>query len=82
MVEAPGHPVQKRDQVGHLLEADGLFEPLGHEGLAGGAELFDLGAEEGFLDALGAAELTVVAVSSARSPEKTWPRRVASGETT
>ena len=48
---------QERDQVGHLLEADGLLESLGHEGLAGGAELVDLGAEQGFLDPLGAAEL-------------------------
>src|SRR5207248_9728709 len=50
-------PAQERDQVGHLLEAEGLFESFRHQGLSGGAELVDLGAEEGLLDALGAAEL-------------------------
>ena len=48
---------EKGDQVGHLLKADGLFESLGHEGLAGGSQLVDLGPEDGFLNTLGAAEL-------------------------
>ena len=48
---------KERDQVGHVLEAERLFESLGHERLSGGAKLVDLGAKEGVFETFGAAEL-------------------------
>ena len=48
---------EEREQVGHLLGAECLLEAFGHERAAGGAELGDLGAEDGLLDSLGLAEL-------------------------
>ena len=48
---------QERQQVGHFLEVQGLLDAFGHERSAGGADLGDLGAEDGLVDSLGLAEL-------------------------
>ena len=58
----PHHPwcqvsmSQVRDQIGHLLKTDRLFEPLRHERACGRSKVVDFGPENRFFNSLGAAE--------------------------